>query len=332
MNGKLAFRSVLQGKNQGNPPFLPFIHGLAARMANVPLRDMVSDASVFANALEGAYRLLDYDVIALSYDTTVECEALGSEVGWKNEYTAPVLVKGGDPSLIRPEEFLRSERIQVLLEVTKRLVMTAGTDAAIACVVSGPCSLTKGLERASGLAACGSATDAVRALGSHLGKLVRGLCELKVDAVLFREDPLGPELVEELTLNREAYKGLYATMFNIVRAFNGFPVLVTSRLDIDGVKTVHGTLRPDAMVLLGTDVGDHDFSLLMELADASRVSFGVPLPIGTVPFDALMARLDEIDSFVAAHRPKRVFYTSDGEIPYDISVEVLRTLVDRLKG
>lgn len=332
MNGKLAFRSVLQGKNQGNPPFVPFIYGLAARMTNVPLREMVLDAGVFANALEGVYRLLDYDVIALSYDTTLECEPWGSEVEWKDEYAAPVLVKGGDPSRIGPEEFLQSGRIQVLLEVTKRLVTSAGRDAAIACVISGPCSLLKGLERASGLAGCGSIADAAKLLGSFLGKLVRGLCELKIDAVLFREDPLGPEIVEELTANREAYKGPYGTMFNIVRAFNGFPLLVTDRLTIDGVRTVHGALRPDGMVLLGTEFDERELFLLTELADASRVSFGVPLPIGTAPVEALWARLGTMESFAAAQRPKRLFYTSDGEVPHDLSIEVFRALMDRLKG
>ncbi len=332
MNGKLAFRSVLQGKNQGNPPFFPFIYGLAARMANVSLREMVSDPGYYTNALDGVYRLLEYDVIATSYDTTVESESLGGEVEWKSEYAAPVLARGGDPSLIRPEEFLQSGRIQVLLEVTKRLMISAGRDAAVACVVCGPCSLLKGLERASGLTGCGSTAEAVKLLGGFLSKLVRGLCELKVDAVLFREDPLGQELVDELNATRDAYKGLYATLFNIVRAFNGFPLLVTSRLTMDDVRTIHATLRPDGMVLLGTDFDDRELSVLKELADTLRVSFGVPLPIGTAPQEVLWDRLDVIDSFVAAHGPKRFFYTSDGEVPYDISIEVLRTLMDRLRA
>ena len=332
MNGKLAFRSVLQGKNQGNPPFVPFVYGLAARMANVSLREMVSDPGYYTNALEGVYGLLDYEVITTSYDTTVEAESLGSQVEWKNEYAAPHLVRGGDLSLIRPEEFLQSGRIQVLLEVTKRLMISAGRDAAVACVISGPCSLLKGLERVSGLSGCGSSAEAVKLLGGFLNKLVRGLCELKIDAVLFREDPLGQELVDELAVGRDAYKGLYATLFNIVRAFNGFPLLLTSRLTVDDVKAIHNTLRPDGMVLLGTDFDDQGLSLLNELADASRISFGVPLPIGTAPEEKLWERLHVIDSFVAAHRPKRFFYTSDGEIPHDISIEILRTLMDRLRA
>jgi hypothetical protein len=301
-------------------------------MANVSLREMVSDPGYYTNALEGVYRLLGYEVIATSYDTTVEAESWGSQVEWKDEYSAPVLVRGGDLSLIRPEEFLRSGRIQVLLEVTKRLMISAGRDAAVACVISGPCSLLKGLERASGLTGCGSTAEAVKLLGGFLNKLVRGLCELKVDAVLFREDPLGQELVDELNATRDAYKGLYATLFNIVRAFNGFPLLVTRRLPMDAVRAIHNTLRPDGIVLLGTDFDDRELSLLKKLADTSRVSFGVPLPIGTAPQEVLWDRLGAIESFVATNRPKRFFYTSDGEVPHDISIEVLRTLMDRLRA
>jgi hypothetical protein len=98
------------------------------------------------------------------------------------------------------------------------------------------------------------------------------------------------------------------------------------------VKAIHGTLWPDGMVLLGTDFDDRELSLLLELADTLRVSFGVPLPIGTAPQEKLWERLGVIESFVAAHRPKRFFYTSDGEVPYDISIEVLRTLMDRLRA
>jgi hypothetical protein len=121
-------------------------------------------------------------------------------------------------------------------------------------------------------------------------------------------------------------------LFNIVRAFNAFPVLLTSCLTIDAIRKVHGFLRPDGIVLLGTDFGGAELPLLKELADALRTSFGVPLGIGIRTPEALWDQLRGIESFVVDHRPRRIFYTSDGEIPHDISMEVLRTLMDRLKA
>ena len=45
MNGRAIFRNTLLGKNSGRPPFVPFVYGLAARMAGVPLREMAWNAS-----------------------------------------------------------------------------------------------------------------------------------------------------------------------------------------------------------------------------------------------------------------------------------------------
>jgi hypothetical protein len=332
MNGKMAFRSVLQGKYEGHPIFLPFIYGLSARAAQVTLRDMVSDPGCYANALEGMYRLLDYEVIANNYDTTIESEAWGGQIEWRGDYDAPVLVEGGDLSLVPPEEILGRGRIPVLLEVTKRLAISTGRDAAIACVVCGPCSLVKGFQRTFGRTGTGSTGEAVKLFGGFLNKLVRGLCELKVDAVLFREDPLGEELLEEFNQNKEVYKGLYGTLFNIVRAFNGFPILLTSRLTIDAIGKIHGLLRPDGIVLLGTDFDKGDLPVLKELADALRTSFGLPLPVGTSTPEALWDRLRGIESFASGHQPKRFFYTSDGEVPHDMPMEALHALMDRLRA
>jgi len=329
MSGKLAFRSALQGKNQGNPPFVPFVYGLAARASNVSLRDMTSDPGYYTSALEGLYKLFNYEVIATGYDTTIENESWGGQVEWGGEYGPPVLVKGGDPALVRPEEFLQRGKTPVLLEATKRLVLSAGRDAAIGCVLSGPCSLLTNLRRTSGPTGAVNA-EAAKNLAGFLNKLVRGFCELKVDAVFFREDPLGRDLVEELTLNKDVYKGVYATLFNIVRAFNGFPILVTDRLTLDAIKTLHGLLRPDGIVLLGTDFTSRELRELNELADTLKTSFGLPLPIGTATEEALWGRLDVIKSVAAAHGLKRLFYTSEGEIPYDIPMEVLHALMDRL--
>ncbi len=332
MSGKLAFRGVMQGRHEGNPPFLPFLYGLAARTANVSLKDMVSDASYYANALEGVYRLLNYDVIATGYDSTIEGERWGGEVEWSGEYSTPVLVRGGDLSLIRPDEFLEAGRVRILLEVTKRLVISVGRDAAIVCVVSGPCSLLRGLRSASDGPGVMDAATTLKLLGGFLNKLIRSLCEFKVDGVIFREDPLGPDLVEQLSLNKDACRSLYATLFNIVRAFNGFPMVSTSHLTVDGAKTVHGLLRPDGIILLGTHFDGSELLVLSDLADASRTSFGLPLPIGTGPQEVLWDRLGAIEAFVAANRSRRFFLASDGEIPYDVHMEVLHRLMARLKA
>jgi hypothetical protein len=332
MSGRLAFRNALQGKNDGRPPFVPFIYGLAARTANVSLRNMVVDASYYTNALEGVYGLLGHDVIVGNFDTTLESESFGCEVEWPSEYGAPTVVKGGGLSSLRPEDFMSRGRIPVVMEVTKRLTISLGRDVAVACALTGPCSFLKNVQMLPEGIRTGNKDEAIKFLGSFFTKLVRSLCELKVDALFFREDPLGRHFVEELFQNKDAYKALYGTLFNVVRAFNAFPVVVAKHLPLEAVKDVHALVRPDSMVLLGDTFGDSDLGFIKDMANSLKLSFGVPLPIGTGTQEELWNQLSAMESFVSKYRPKNLFYTSDGEIPHDIAMEILHTLMERLRA
>jgi hypothetical protein len=331
MNLKVAFRNTLYCKNEGPLTFVPFIYGLAARMMNVPLQDMVQDASYYTSALEGAYKLLQSNAIATNYDDTIESECCGFDVEWQGEYQAPTIVKGCEFSTSTPEDFLSSGRIPVLLEVTKRLVLALGREVAIASVISGPCSLVKSCLNESELN-----NDAIQELiknvGSCLTRWVRSLCELKVDAIIFREDPLGTEFTQEFELHKVAYKGVYTTLFNIVRAYNIFPVLITNKLPLERIKEIHGTLRPGGIILRGVDFDFDTLLFLKSLSETLRIGFGLPLPIGQEPQESLWSRFEAIESFVAEHKPKGFFLTSDGEIPFDVPVEILRKLMERLRN
>jgi hypothetical protein len=159
--------------------------------------------------------------------------------------------------------------------------------------------------------------------------LVKGLCSVKIDALFFREDPLEQRLAEELFGRKDAYKALYATLFNIVRAFNGFPIIVTKHLPVEAIMDIHGLLRPAGMVLLGNAFQEEDLVRVKGISDSLRMSFGLALPIGT---DTLWDRLSVVESFVNEHQPKNMFYTSDGEIPHDIAMEILHDLMKRLAG
>jgi hypothetical protein len=332
MSGRLAFRNALQGKNEGRPPFIPFIYSLAARTSNVSLREMVGDATYYTNALEGVYGLLGYDVIVGNFETTLEKESFGCEVEWPGEYGAPNVVKGGILSDLRPEEFMIRGRIPIVVEVTKRLTISLGRDTAIACALTGPCSLLGSGQILSGDIHRSNQGETIKLLGSFFTKLVRSLCELKIDALFFREDPSGKQFVEELFQSKEAYQSLYGTLFNIVRAFNAFPVIVTKHLPLNTIKDVHGLLRPSSIVLLGARFGDSDLNFIKDTTNSLKLSFGVPLPIGTGTQEELWNQLSAMESFVSKYRPKNLFYTSDGEIPHDIPLEILHTLMNRLKA
>jgi hypothetical protein len=330
MNGRLTFRNTLQGKNDGRMPFVPFIYGLAARTANVSLRDMVCNASYYTNALEGFYGLLGHDVIVNNFDTTLECESFGCEVEWPGEYGAPTLMRGGGLSGLRTEDFMGRGRIPVVMEVTKRLTLSLGRDVGVVCALTGPCSFLEKVQMPP--EDRGNRSEAIKLVSGFFTKWVRGLCELKIDALFFREDPLGSQFIEELFQCKEAYKALYGTLFNIVRAFNAFPVIVVKHFPLKSIKEVYGLLRPASLILLGDIFGNSEMAYIKDMADSLKLSFGVPLPIGIRPQEELWDHLLVVESFVSKYRPKNLFFTSDGEIPHDIPMEVLHTLMDRLRA
>ena len=77
MNAKVAFKNTLKRRNEGPLPFVPFVYGLAAKIANIPLREMVVDPTYYTYSLEGAYNLFHYHAIINNFDPTIEAKSCG---------------------------------------------------------------------------------------------------------------------------------------------------------------------------------------------------------------------------------------------------------------
>ena len=146
MSGRIKFRNVIKGKNSESPPFVPFMYGLIARTGNVPLNNMAWDPTYYTNALEGICGLLGLDVIVGNFDATLEMEAFGARIEWKDDFDTPIAQKGNALSGILPEDFMNQGRIPVVMEVTKRLALSVGRDTAIAPALLGPCSFCNNLD------------------------------------------------------------------------------------------------------------------------------------------------------------------------------------------
>jgi len=332
MGGRLKFRNVLKGKNSERPPFVPFMYGLIARTGNVPLSKMAWDPSYYTNALEGICALLGLEVIVGNFDATLESEAFGARIQWQDDFDTPIVQKGNALSDILPEDFMNQGRIPVVMEVTKRLALSVGRDTALAPALLGPCSFCNNLDHLLEEGIHKNPIERIKHFGSFFTKLVRGLCEQKIDALFFREELLAERFMDELRENKEAYRSLYMTLFNIVRAFNAMPIVVTENLPLEAVHDVQSLLKPSGIVLLGSVLGDTELIAINDLSTRLRISFGLPLPIGMGSQEELWSRLTMLESFVSEHEPKSIFYCSDGEIPHDTDMEVLHTLMARVKG
>jgi hypothetical protein len=326
MNSKVAFRNTLKLTNTDRPVFVPFVYGLAAKISQLPLQEMVSDATYYTHSLEEAYKLFRYDGIVNSYDCTLEAETFGCELEWSGDYVAPRTTGCNKVELreVNPEE---SSRIPILLETTKRVVMSQGKEAAVIAVLTGPCSLVKTI---TGDEEGENIENVISLAGKLLTKITRSLCELKIDAVFFREDLLGTEYPAELLLRNKAYAAVYATLFNLIKYYNCYPVLIVKDIEFDFLTNLQSMLGPSGVGLLGKKVSDDDLAHLKKLSDSLKVSFGLPLPMGNQP--ELLEQFTTISNFMSKNNSPGFFYVSDGEVPYDMPLEIIHDLIAKMRN
>jgi SAM-dependent methyltransferase len=325
MNSKTAFRNTVKVMNQEKPVFIPFMYGFAARMGQLPLQEMVSDASYYSHSLEEAWELFKYDGIVNNYDATIEAELFGCEAAWSGDYEPPEVADCSRVELrqVNPEE---NHRIQVLLEATKRIVVSGGKDAAVIGTVNGPVSLAKTLtgDKDAGI------EEAVPLIADLLKKLAMKLGDLRVDAVFFREDLPGAGYGDKFLSHEKLYADVYTTLFNLTRHYNGLPVLIVKDTAMEFIKDLHRILAPSGIILLGNRLNGDDLEFLHRLSDSLQVSFGLPLPLQDTT--GLWEQFNVISRYMSQYNPVGFFYVSDGEVPNDMSPETLHELIDKIRS
>lgn len=329
MNPKVAFRNTLQIMNVSRPVFVPFVYGLAAKIGQVPLREMLSNATYYAHSLEVAYKLFKYDAIINNFDSSIEAEACGCELEWGGDYEAPVVTGWGSCEL-ETAGLERSSRVPVLIEATKRLVTSLGKEIAVIGVVTGPCSLAKNLAGHAVPDRDREIEEFISLAGRLLTKLTSSLCELRIDAVFVREDLLGAGYWEELMLLNKPYAAVYATLFNLVRYYNSYPVLIVKDFRLEVIEDLYKILRPSGVILCGKRVSEADLVYLKDLSNSLKIAFGLPLPMGAQ--NELLNQFNVINDFVGSYRLPGFFYTTDGEIPHDMPLEIIHDLIAKIRN
>jgi len=325
MSSKTAFRNTIRLMNREKPVFVPFVYGFAAKIGQLPLQEMVSDATYYSHSVEEAWELFKYDGIVNHYDATIEAELFGCEVAWPDDYAPPEAADCSRVELrqVNPED---SHRIQVLLEATSRAVMSRGKDTAVIGTVTGPVSLVKTLtgDKDEGI------EEAVPLVGDLLKKLAMKLGELRVDAVFFREDLTGAGYMNELMSHEKLYTDVYTTLFNLIRHYNGSPAVIVRDTAMESINDLHRIITPGAIILLGRRFSGDDLASLHQLSDTLKVSFGLPLPLQEDT--GLWEQFDVINRYVGQYNPAGFFYVSDGDVPYDMSPETLHELIAKIRS
>lgn len=318
MNSREAFRKTMQLGNPGRPVFVPIVYRLAARIEQTPLMDMISDPTALTNVLDGAYKLLQQDGIITSFDATLEAEFFGCPVDFPGDYDPPAADWAGGSLVGASIE--NSGRLPVLLEAIKRLVQTRGKEAAIIGAITGPCSLAANLGGA----------EAITVIGEILTKLTRAICEAKVDGLIIREDLLADKLYSEIMAHEKAYTAAYATLLNLTRFYNVAGLLMVRSQKPDELTALARKLAPAGLILSGQKLSPDDLAYLKDMSASQKIAVGLPLPLADA--EALAEQFKTYEDFINKYKPGGFFYTSDGEVPPDISLEGLRDIAGRIKG
>lgn len=225
-NGREVVRATLCGRTSPRPPFIPFVHGLAARLAQISLYDVVHDPTLLANSLAQAQALFGYDAVVVSFDETIVAEACGCEVVWSEAGPEVCSHPWKEGAIPQADAVAGRGRVPVVIEVARRLKTTLGQTAALVGVVPGPWTLAShlyGPDFSRDWAGGASGPADGLALAARVGvKMARLFGEARVDALLVMEAGRLPG--EAGGLN--ALRGIYRPLWNVARFYNAPGILV----------------------------------------------------------------------------------------------------------
>lgn len=232
--GRALVRSTLRGRTPPRPPLIPFVHSLAARLAQISTRAMAHDPTLMANSLAQAQALFGYDAITVGFDETVAAEACGCKVEWAEDRPQVCSHLWKEANVPEAHAVAQRGRVPVVVEVVRRLRSILGETAALIGVVQGPWTLAchlYGPDFSRDWA--GDAPDPADCLvlASRVGVTIARLFgEARVDALLVMESSRLPGTAVARSGDRpqqlNALRGTYRPLWNVARFYNAPGILV----------------------------------------------------------------------------------------------------------
>jgi uroporphyrinogen-III decarboxylase len=323
-------RNYFEGKTAQRSPFFPWVCSFAATIEQVQVKSMLSDPGILSRALSSSHKLFGYDVILNHFDLTLESEALGCKIDWHDDDWPPTIIghpleDGTDFYDLDTENVEKKGRIPVILEATKRLILTKGKEVPIAAMITGPLTLAgllKGKEFLGQLeSADDEALDLIEDTGSICLHLCRTYCELGVDIIVIAEDIQDPGINDLTSVMASPLKSI----FNVSRFYNVNSVLI-------------GKVRNDdhalSMCSLGADAvsisGNTDTGQVREKAREQGCLSSIIVP------DSAFTQPDpeSINLLTQANTSGKsgLFVSSGWEVPQDTDINSMHEIMKIIRG
>lgn len=307
MNSKELFRTVCAGRPVPRSPFVPYVASAAARLMQTSVKQLYSDPTRMANTLQSCQRLFKYDAVAVLFDHTLEAEAGGCVLEWKDDgppvVTSPAIADATQAVSFEFGEVQTKGRWPAVFEATKRLIVTCGRDVPVFGVVNGPVDVAGLL---TGGAVRSEMTSVVDKAGAACIKLVRTFCDLRVDAIVLADNGLHTGL----TYFEPQISATLKTIRNVTRHYDVRLFLHSETIE-PGTFQQCLTLPADGF-FLGSET---DVSALSEACSKLRLVCGASLSPRLLlgPSEDVEQALREI---VRPDTANRLLITTQGEVPY----------------
>lgn len=318
-------RDYFEGKTVERSPFFPWVCSFAATLEQVSIKSMLSDPGILSRALTNAHKLFDYDVILNHFDLSLEAEALGCEIEWQDDNWPPTITghpleDGTDFYDLDTENIEKKGRIPVILEATKRLILTKGKEVPVAAMITGPLTLAKHLKGKPFEKQLDDqddeAMDLVEDSGSICLKLCKAYCELGVNVIVIAEDIKDLVIPDVSSILASPLKSI----FNISRFYNVTSILI-SRVSTDNQAISMCSLGADAVSVSG----NIDTDQLLEKAreENRRISITVD--------DSIFTSSNPENTVVVERALKSgqsdVFLASAWELPRETDVNIMHRIM-----
>ncbi len=317
-SSKELVRSLFQLRDLPKVTFIPWVCTFAAKLEQIGIETILSDAGSLSRALINSQKLFGYDAIVNVFDPSLEAEALGCKIDWGNGETLPrvashPLSEGQTIEGLDVANVEKRGRLPAILEATKRLNIIRGKEVAIVGVITGPLTLARHLKGDSFLADLNHDSDETRKIINLAGnvelKLCRAYCELGVDVIAIVEEMLGQ-------VNPGQYQAVAAplrSIWNVAKFYNVRSLILSKGCRDEQVEPI-SALQADGLAL----TGNIDFTQLSATALKRKSCYARSITdsalLGT-PSQVKNATLECLSS-----KGKGFFLSTEWEVPYSTDV------------
>ncbi len=204
---KGIIKDLLSQGEMNRPAFIPLIHCYAAKLVQLPVRNILTSPTLMTKAISMAFELFHHDAITFPIDTTLEVEALGATIELGRDSPPRIRSHPFASSVSRPDTLdtvLQRGRMPVAFETIKRLKAQLAKDADILAGVTGPLTLAFHLRGEHFSEECRAdqekAADLLEFTSQVTTRVIRAYGEIGVDGILLFESCFSQSNMEMISL------------------------------------------------------------------------------------------------------------------------------------